>query len=83
MDDKIMQLLVSHNVTLLIFPSHTSNLVQPLDLVMFALFKRAKWEIQVKLPAEFQVWQITPLMRALERRQRTPRRIDLRPNELD
>jgi hypothetical protein len=67
LDDEIMRFLASHNVKLLTFPPHTSNLFQPLDLVTFAVFKREKREIQVKLPAGSQVWQITRLMKALER----------------
>jgi hypothetical protein len=66
-DGEIMLLLASHNVRLLTFPPHTSNLFQPLDLVTFAILKREKREIQVKLPAGSQVWGITRLMKALER----------------
>ena len=40
---------------------------QPLDLVTFAVFKREKREVQVRLPAGSQAWRITRLMKALER----------------
>jgi hypothetical protein len=42
-------------------------LVQPLDLVTFAPFKREKREVHMGRPVGSQVWEITKLMRALER----------------
>jgi hypothetical protein len=42
-------------------------LFQPLDLVTFAAFKRAKHEVHVGRPVGLQVWEIVKLMRALER----------------
>jgi hypothetical protein len=65
-DDEIMQILASHNVKLLTFPPHTSNLFQPLDLVTSGIFKCQKREIQMKLPAGSQVWHITRLMKVYE-----------------
>jgi hypothetical protein len=42
-------------------------LFQPLDLVTFGIFKREHREVRVKLPNDSQVWQITKLMKAIER----------------
>jgi hypothetical protein len=42
-------------------------LFQPLDLVTFAAFKREKREVDVERSVGSQVWEITKLMRALER----------------
>jgi hypothetical protein len=66
-DDEIKALLAQNNVRLITFPPHTSNLFQPLDLVTFGVFKREHREVRVKLPKSSQVWQITKLMKAIER----------------
>jgi hypothetical protein len=63
----IKQLFADSNIGLVTFPSHTSHLFQPLDLVTFAAFKREKREFHVGQLVGSQVWEITKLMRALER----------------
>jgi hypothetical protein len=62
-----MQLLADNNIRLVTFPPHTSHLFQPLDLVTFAAFRREKREVHVGRPVGSQVWEITKLMRAVER----------------
>jgi hypothetical protein len=66
-DEGIKQLLADNNIRLVTFPPHTSHLFQPLDLVTFAAFKRERREVHVGRPVGSQVWEITKLMRALER----------------
>jgi hypothetical protein len=66
-DEGIRQLLVDNNIRLVTFPPHTSHLFQPLDLVTFAAFKREKRKVHVGRPVGLQVWEITKLMKALER----------------
>jgi hypothetical protein len=66
-DEGLKQLLADNNIRLVTFPPHTSYLFQPLDLVTFAAFKREKREVHVGRPVGSQVWEITELMRALER----------------
>jgi hypothetical protein len=66
-DDEIKVLLAQNNVRLITFPPHTSHLFQPLDLVTFGVFKREHGDLMAKLPKGSQVWQITKLMKALER----------------
>jgi hypothetical protein len=65
-DEEIVQAFASHNIKLLTFPPHTSNMFQPLDLVTFGILKR---EIQVKLPAESQLWRIVRTTEADQRSQ--------------
>jgi hypothetical protein len=66
-NESIKQLLTNNNIRLVTFPSHISHLFQPLDLVILAAFKREKREVHVGRPVGSQVWEITKLMRALER----------------
>jgi hypothetical protein len=66
-DEGIKQLFADNNIRLVTFPPHTSYLFQPLDLVTFVAFKREKCEVHVGRPVGSQVWEITKLMRALER----------------
>jgi hypothetical protein len=42
-------------------------LFQPFDPITFAVFKREKREVHVRRPVGSQVWEVTKLMRALER----------------
>jgi hypothetical protein len=65
-DDEIKQIQASHNVRLLTFRLHSSNLFQPLDLVTFCAFTREKCQVSVKLPKGSQIWQITQIIKALE-----------------
>jgi hypothetical protein len=66
-DEGTKQLLADNNIRLVTFPPHTSHLFQPLDLVTVAAFKREKHEVHVGQPVGSQIWEITKLMRALER----------------
>jgi hypothetical protein len=66
-NEGIKQLLADNNIRLVIFPLHTSDLLHPLDLVTFAAFKREKREVHVERLVGSQVWEITKLMRPLER----------------
>lgn len=51
-DDKVIELAVKHNITILKLPPHTSHLLQPLDLAVFKSFKNTwdkklvKWQRQ-------------------------------------
>ncbi|XP_072930580.1 uncharacterized protein [Epargyreus clarus] len=51
-DDKVVELAVKHNITILKLPPHTSHLLQPLDLAVFKSFKNTwdknlvKWQRQ-------------------------------------
>jgi hypothetical protein len=65
--DEIKVLLARDDVRLITFPPHTSHLFQPLDLVAFGVFNREHGDLMVKLPRGSQVWQVTKLMKALER----------------
>jgi hypothetical protein len=64
--EEVMATLARENIWLISFPSHTSHLCQPLDLVTFAAFKREKREIHVNCPEGSQAWQIPKLAKALE-----------------
>jgi hypothetical protein len=66
-EEGIKQLLADTNIRLVTFPPHTSQLFQSLDLLTFAAFKREKREVHVGRPVGSQVWEITKLIRALER----------------
>jgi hypothetical protein len=65
-DEEVMAMLARENIRLITFPPHTSHLFQPLDLGIFAAFKREKRKIHVTHPEGPQAWQIAKLMKALE-----------------
>jgi hypothetical protein len=65
-DEEVMAILARENIRFITFPSHTSHLFQPLDLVVFAAFKPEKREIRVNRPQGSQAWQLTKLMKAME-----------------
>jgi hypothetical protein len=65
-NELIKQLLPGHNIRLIALSPHVSHLLEPIDFLTFAAFKREKRERYVVRPAGSQVWQITKLMKVLE-----------------
>jgi hypothetical protein len=62
-DEEMKQLLAQYNIRLVTFPSHTSHLLQPFDLITFAAFTFEKGEIYVDQSARSQIEQITKPMK--------------------
>jgi hypothetical protein len=63
----VLQLLSVNGIIGFTFPPHTTNLLQPLDLVLFGLFKRAKLLQEPELPRSSLEGQILLLQESYEK----------------
>jgi hypothetical protein len=64
---EILELLTSNRILAFTFPPHSTNLLQPLDLVLFGLFKRAKLLHEPELPRWSREGQIVLLQETYEK----------------
>ena len=66
-DEKMIKLLSQNNIRLITLPPHSSHLFQPLDLVIFGVFKSEMKFVRSKYKPGTQLDRISRLLKAIER----------------